>query len=253
MKLANKVAIITGAASGQGQAAAVLFAKEGAKVVAADINQDGLRRTEALVAEVGGRILTSVTDVSSSTQVQAMVEASVSAFGGVHAVYNNAGLLHPKDGYLTDVDEELWDRVLDINLKGMFLVCKYAIPVMLKSGGGAIVNTSSSGGLKAGGSTAYGASKGGVIALTRNIAKQYAPKIRANSICPGPIDTPMMVVARNKAGPKRSSLSDTGGGTMLGRMGQPVEVAQLALYLLSDDASFITGANISVDGGLVSQ
>ena len=251
MKLANRVSIITGAGSGQGQAAAVLFAQEGSKVVAADINEDGLRRTEALVTEAGGEVLTVATDVSSSTQVQAMVRAAERAYGGIHVVYNNAGLLHPKDGYLTDLDEELWDRVLSINLKGMFLVCKYAIPVMLKGGGGAIVNTSSSGGLKAGGSTAYGASKGGVIALTRNIAKQYAPTIRANSICPGPIETPMLEVARSKAGPSRSG--GPGAGTMLQRSGEPIEVARLALFLASDEASYITGANFSVDGGLVNQ
>jgi len=248
MKLKGKVAIITGAASGQGQAAALLFAQEGARVVAADVNEEGLRRTEAQVRDVGGEIVTAATDVSKAVQVQAMVREATRAFGGVHVLYNNAGILHPRDGYATEVDEEIWDLVLGVNLKGMFLCCKYAIPVMIESGGGSIINTSSVGGLKAGGSTAYGASKGGVIALTRNIAKQYAPRIRANAICPGPVDTPMMGVAMAKAGP-RSATAASRSSTMLQRWAHPREIAQLALFLASEESGFMTGAAIPIDGG----
>ncbi len=247
MKLAHKVSIITGAGSGQGQAAAVLFAREGSSIVAADIDEDGLKRTEALVREAGGDILTVRCDVSKAADVQAMVRRAKDACGGIHVLYNNAGVLHPKDGYVTDLDEEIWDLVLGVNLKGMYLTCKYAIPVILESGGGSIINTSSLGGLKAGASTAYGASKGGVISLTRNIARQYAPTIRANSICPGPVDTPMMVVAAKKAGPTGGT---QGKGPMLERWADPGEVAELALYLASDSSAFVTAANFVIDGGL---
>ena len=247
MRLTDKVCIITGAGSGQGQAAAALFAQEGSSVVAADIDEDGLKRTEALVQEAGGDIVTVRCDVSKAVDVQAMVRRAKDAYGGIHVLYNNAGVLHPKDGYVTDLDEEIWDLVLGVNLKGMYLTCKYAIPVIRESGGGSIINTSSIGGLMAGSSSAYGASKGGVISLTRNIARQYAPTVRANSICPGPVDTPMMMVARSKTGPTKQS---QGKGPLLERWADPSEVAELALYLASDASAFITAANFVIDGGL---
>ena len=255
MRLAGKVSIITGAASGMGQAAAVIFAKEGSMVVAADINEEGLKRTEAQVRDAGGQVVVSRTDVSSSGDVQALVRLAVEAFGGIHVLYNNAGLRHPNDVFATELDEEIWDRVIDTNLKGMFLTCKYAIPVMLQGGGGSIVNTSSIGGLKAADSTAYGASKGGVIALTRNIAKQYAPAIRANSICPGPVDTPMLAVALESIRGARPEIATAAAkaGTMLQRWADPSEIGNLALFLASDDSSFITAANFSIDGGMASQ
>ena len=146
MKLASKVSVITGAGSGQGQAAAVLFAQEGFKIVAADVSEDGLRRTEALVNEAGGEIVLARTDVGKAAEVQAMVRTAVEAFGGIHILYNNAGVLHPQDGYVAELDEEIWDLTLNTNLKGMFLCCKYAIPVILEGGGGAIINTASVGG-----------------------------------------------------------------------------------------------------------
>lgn len=251
MKLEGKAAIITGAASGMGQAAAILFAKEGAKVVASDIDEEGLHQTKRQIEMFGGQMIMTRTDVSSATDVQAMVVEAVKAFGGVQVLYNNAGLREPTDTYATDMSEEVWDRVLDVNLKGMFLTCKYVIPLMLDAGTGAIINTASIGGLKAAESTAYGASKGGVIALTRNIALQYSPTVRANSICPGPVDTPLLKVAMESIGRARKNrqAASSPGPNMLNRWADPIEIAQLVLFLASEDASFITASNISIDGG----
>jgi NAD(P)-dependent dehydrogenase (short-subunit alcohol dehydrogenase family) len=243
-RLDGKAVIITGAASGQGRAAAQLFASEGALVMAADIDGAGLAETAATAA---GIVLTSETDVSSESQVRAAVGAALQAFGRIDVVYNNAALMDVRDAALTDLDEEVWTRVLNVNLKGPFLLCKHAIPRMLETGGGVVINVASVGALKAGGSTAYGSSKGGIISLTKIIAKQYAPSIRANCIVPGAIRTPMLDVIARK--PRISN--GRGAAALLGRPGEPDEVARMALFLASEESAYVTGSTFLIDGGLL--
>ena len=251
MRLDHKVSIITGAASGVGRAATLLFAREGSRVVAADIEEDGLRQTEALVVEAGGEVLATVTDVSRSTDVQAMVRAAADRFGAIDILYNNAGRLHADDGFLCEIEDDVWDETVATNLKSVYLTCKYAIPVMLETGGGTIINTSSMSAFTAGVGTAYGASKGAIVALTRNIAKHYAPAIRANCLVPGGIATNFSAANRasGEAGNPKPAMS--GKQAPIGRAGHPDEIAKAALFLASDDSSFIDGSNFTVDGGIL--
>ena len=202
-RLEGKVALITGAASGQGRAAAVLFAKEGASVVVTDVNAEGGEETARLVQAAGGRAVFQATDVSQAAQVEAAVRCAVDTYGALHIMYNNAAVLHRKDAAVTKLEEDIWDLVIDINLKGVYLGCKYAVPEIIKAGGGSVINVSSLAGLIGIGNVhAYTAAKGGVISLTRAIAMGYASQqVRCNVICPGGVDTPMMAhVFHNQIG-----------------------------------------------------
>jgi len=255
VRLAGKTAIITGAGSGQGRAAAVLFAREAANVVVADVNEKGGRDTVSEIESAGGKATFVRTDVSDEDQCRELVELAVETYGQLNILYNNAGVWYvAHHGYVvgeTDapsplLTQNIWNRTIDINLKGTFLCCKYAIPAMQKADGiGSIINVSSVGAIRVGrgASDAYISSKGGVMAVTRNLAVEHAPKIRCNCLFPGPIETPMVGEMTEER--KRWSQENV----PLGRWGQPEDVARMALFLASDDASFITAAMFVVDGG----
>lgn len=250
-ELKDKIAIITGAASGIGRAAARLFASEGAVVVAADLND---AEGHALADEIGalGHTCAFVhTDISNSEQVQAMVHFALSNYGRLDVLFNNAGT-EGRSAITHEIALEDWERTIGINLKGVFLGLKYGAEAMLRTGGGSIVNNASAAGLVGfAGSAAYCASKGGVVQLTRAAALDYAQQgVRVNCLCPGIIDTPMIDRAVAGNAELAAALANM---EPVGRMGQPEEVAQLALFLASDRASFITGAIVPVDGGLVAR
>lgn len=251
-RLAGRTALITGAGSGMGRSAAELFAAEGAHVVAGDRDATAVDATVSAIRTAGGSAIGAVVDVTRAAEVEAAVQAALRAFGALHVLYNNAGVWLPDDGPAPDLDEEVWDRIIAVNLKGAFLGCKYAIPHLVETGGGSIINVSSVSALRAGKDIydAYAASKGGVIALTRSVASTWGPKrVRANAICPGSIDTPMT----------RGSYEDPAVArfwrerTALGRVGTPDEVARTALWLASDDSSYVTGAVIVADGGYMTR
>ena len=251
--LDRKVTIITGGSSGIGRATAVLFAQEGARVAIFDRDEAGGQQTVEEIQESGGTAIFVRTDVSVAHDVESAVKRTVEEFGRLDVIFNGAGLSGRKwgDGPTADCTEEAWDRVLAINLKSVFLGCKYAIREMRKVGGGAIVNLSSVLGLVGGdedfATHAYAASKGGIISLTRSIAAYYAPqKIRANVICPGLIATPMSQRAQSDEA-IRARLSEL--QPLTGDFGQPIDVAQAALYLTSDQSKFVTGTVLTVDGG----
>jgi NAD(P)-dependent dehydrogenase (short-subunit alcohol dehydrogenase family) len=251
MRLANKVAIITGAGSGMGRAAALLFAREGAKVVAADLDAKTGEETVAEIKKAEGEAMFVPVNVADEAQVQRMVAAAVEQFGAVHVLYNNAGIMPADDGAVTDITEQTWDKVLDVNLKSAFFCCKYAIPEMMKAGGGSIINTASFVAIL--GCTvpqdAYTASKGGMISLTKSLAVQYAKHgIRANAICPGPIETPLLRMLWTSDAERNKRLDRI----PLGRFGTPEDIVYLALYLASDETSWTTGAVMVADGGITS-
>ena len=251
MRLAGKVALITGAGSGQGQEAAVLFAREGAQVIVTDVNEDGVKQTVELVKEAGGEAAGRSLNVANVEQVQDGVAFAVRTFGALHVLYNNAGVyLRGKDGPVTRVPEDIWDTTLDINLKGMYLCCKFAIPEMIKAGSGAIVNIASAAGLMGSNFHAYSASKGGMIALSRSIATTYAAQnIRSNVICPGFIETPMTAEISGSQRLLDAYLQST----PLHKAGKPIDVAYMALFLASDEAAFVTGGTFVVDGGVTAR
>jgi 3-oxoacyl-[acyl-carrier protein] reductase len=249
MRLPNRVALITGAASGIGRASAILFAKEGAKVVVADIDETGGRQTVDLIAREGGSAVFVKADVTKAGDVERMIKASVDQFGKLDILFNNAGVgtaFTP----LEQVDEALWDRVMAINVKSIFLGCKYAAPVMKAQGGGVIINTASISGVRPRpGLTVYAASKGAVIVFTKAIAIEFAPyKIRVNCINPVVTDTAFItktIEASQIDAAKKGMLSTI----PLGRLGEPEDMAFAALYLASDEAGLVTGVSLDVDGG----
>jgi NAD(P)-dependent dehydrogenase (short-subunit alcohol dehydrogenase family) len=248
-RLDDKVALITGAAGGIGRVAAELFAAEGARVVVADVvERDGRVAVDA-INDAGGQAAFVHADVSDATNAEAMVRFAVDTFGGLHVLYNNAGILPSEDTGTLDTPEAAWERVMAVNLKGVWLGCKYGIPAMIDSGGGSIVNVSSVVALmgSAVAQVAYTASKGGVLALTREMAVEHARRgIRANVLCPGPIETPLMTELM--ADPQWAARRLV--HIPMGRPGQATEIARAALFLASDDSSFMTGATLVVDGGI---
>jgi NAD(P)-dependent dehydrogenase (short-subunit alcohol dehydrogenase family) len=248
-RLGGKVAVITGAGNGMGREAAVLFAREGARIVVADVVEAAALETVEAVRDAGGDAIAATTDVSRAEDVEAMVRTAVDAFGGLHVLYNNAGIFPADDGGATETPESTWDRVMDVNLKGVWLGCRYGIPAMLQSGGGSIVNVASFVALMGAATAqiAYTSSKGGVLAMTREIAVEYARQgIRANALCPGPIDTPLL--AELLSDPERRARRLV--HIPMGRLGRADELAKAALFLASEDSSFMTGAALVVDGGI---
>lgn len=249
--LEGKIALVTGAGSGIGRAAALAFAREGAKVVVADIVADGGKETLRLIEEGGGKGFFIEGDVSSSTDVQTIVQAAVETYGRLDCAFNNAGI-EGAQAPTAECTEENWDRVLTINLKGAWLCMKHEIPIMLEQGGGAIVNTASVAGLVGFPNiSAYNASKGGVIQLTKTAALEYAKDgIRVNAVCPGVIRTPMI---ERFFGESPEAEAQFVAMEPVGRMGLPEEIAEAVIWLCSDAASFVTGHAMVVDGGLVAQ
>ncbi len=252
MRFLNKTAVVTGGATGIGAATALAFGAEGANVVLADVNQAALDERVAEIQAAGGSALAVVTDVSQAQSVQRMVDAAVQAFGGIDYLVASAGI--QTYGSVVSTDEGTWDRTLAVNTKGVYLAAHFCIPEMVKRGGGAIVNVASVQGLNSQPNVAaYSASKGAVIAMTRTMALDHAAdNIRSNSLCPGSVDTPMLRSSAKLFSPQDpgGALDEWGALHALGRIAQPVEMAQVALFLCSDAASFITGAAIVADGGL---
>jgi NAD(P)-dependent dehydrogenase (short-subunit alcohol dehydrogenase family) len=249
MRLTDKVALITGAGMGQGRTACEIFAREGARIVALDIDEAAGNETVALVRDQGAEAIFCPCDVANEKQVQNAVAEGVKSFGKLSILYNNAGVLwRDRDFEVTRMNEQDWDRVMNINLKGAVWVCKYGIPEMIKAGGGSIINIASVSALL-GFSTAqdaYTCSKGALISLTRSLAIVYAKDgIRANTIHPGPIETPMQKEWDEE------TKKGIAAWVPLGRIGQPEDIANCALFLASEESSYITGQEIVVDGGIM--
>src|SRR6266487_7004170 len=245
---AGKVAFVTGAGSGIGRATALAFARAGASVAVADIGEQGNQETALLIEQEGGRALAVRCDVTQTDDVKAALEKTGETFGRLDFAFNNAGIESKNPAPTADYDEEEWNRIIDIDLRGVFLCMKHEIPLMLKQGGGAIVNTSSGAGIIGiKGSPAYTAAKHGVIGLTRAAALDYAGQnIRVNAICPGYIDTPMMDRFTGGTPEGRAKVISE---EPIGRMGRPEEIANAVLWLCSDAASFVVGHALVVDGG----
>ncbi len=246
-QLDGKVALVTGASSGIGQATALAFARVGAKVVAASRRRAEGEETVRRIQEAGGEAIFVKTDVSKAAEVEALVNKTMYTYGRLDCACNNAGI--PASGPLTDMSEEDWDRVFDVNLKGTWLSLKYEIPAMLEQGGGAIVNVASGAGVVGfAGYASYCATKGGVIALTRAAAMEYAKSgIRINVVSPGAIETDMMATL------PPDILAKITAGHPIGHIGKPEEVAEAVVWLCSDSASFVVGHNMMIDGGYTAQ
>lgn len=243
MRLFGKIAVVTGAASGIGRATAFLMAKEGAQVVAADMNRDGLNETVSLIVSVNGQATACVADVAKRLDVERMIQCAVDGYGGLHILHNNAYWQAP--GAVCDLTESDWDRTQEVCLKSLYLGCKYAIPAMRASGGGSVVNTASvHSHLAFRGYAAYDAAKAGVIGLTRSVALDYGPEVRSNAVLPGAILTAAW------DGTTEADRIPFVDRCPMKRMGQPEDIASAVVFLASDASSFITGTTLVVDGGL---
>ncbi len=251
-RLDGKVALITGAASGMGRAATVRFAREGARVIACDLDLDATRESVAMAEAAGGRALAVRADVSKEAEVREAVRAGIKAYGKLDVLYNNAGIFPSADHSVVDTDETVWDKVLAVNVKGVYLVCKHGIPELLAAGGGSVINVASFVAL-VGCSVpqdAYTASKGAVIALTKSLAVQFGPKgVRANAICPGPIETPLLSAWLFKEPAEKAKRLNR---IPMNRFGKSEDIVNTALFLASDESSWTNGAALVVDGGITS-
>jgi len=248
-ELAGKVALITGSASGQGRAAAQLFAEHGAAIVVVDVDDDGAGETVARIEQSSGRAIAVHADVSTRRDCDAMVATAVDTYGRLDVLYNNAAI--QMSGRLVETTEEMWDVTIATNLSAIFWACRAAIPHMIAGDGGSIINTSSTLGQQGSeGYAAYGAAKAGLIALTRQIAVEYGPKVRANVIAPGSIDTPRFRKVTERMDDAGSFLAMLQRTIPLGRLGLADDVARLALFLAGDGSGYTSGAVIPCDGGL---
>ncbi|CAN5686290.1 3-oxoacyl-ACP reductase [soil metagenome] len=250
MRLADKVVFVTGAASGMGRVATRMFAEQGAKIIAGDINEAGLSAViNELPEELRASVLPVVGSVSSSADVAGMIDEGVAKFGKLNVLYNNAGIMPNEDTSVIDTSEETWEKVLDINLKSIFLCCKHGIPKLIEAGGGSIINIASFVALV--GCTvpqdAYTASKGGVLSLTKSLAVQYGKQgVRANAICPGPVLTPLMETLFASEEEKLKRLNRI----PMGRFGRAEDIVWAGIFLASDESSWMTGSQFVVDGGI---
>lgn len=250
VRLQDKVAIITGAGGGMGRVASQTFAAEGAKIVVAEFGEAPGQETVRVVRAAGGDATFVKSDVSDEASARAMVEAAMDTYGRVDVLYNNAGIMPEADHSVIDTDVSIWDQVMAVNVRGVFLGCKYAIPRMVEAGSGSIINIASFVALLGCSvpQDAYTASKGALLSLTRSLAVQFGPKgIRTNAICPGPVETPLLMdwlVKDEEA--KRIRLARNPSG----RFGKPEEIVNMALYLASDESRWTNGATLVVDGGI---
>lgn len=250
-RLEGKVALITGAAGGIGLASALRFADEGAAVACVDLDADGATHAAEAVGDAGGRAIAVTADVASAADTHRMVAETEDAFGRLDVLFNNAGIMHPDDGDAIDTEEAIWDLTMDVNAKGVYLGCKAGIPALRRAGGGSIVNTASFVALMGAATPqlAYTASKGAVLAITRELAVVHAREgIRANALCPGPLRTELLMSLLDTEEKRERRLVHV----PMGRFGEAAEMADAALYLASDESSYVTGSTFTVDGGLTS-
>lgn len=249
MRLQNKVAVITGGGSGIGYHTALLFAQEGAAVVVADVNDDGGNQTVSEIKEAGGQAFYVRADVSKSADCEAMIAAAEREFGKLNVLFNNAGVMLSADDDAINTEESVWDTTMAVNVKGVFFGCKYGIPALRRAGGGSIINTASFVALLGAATPqlAYTASKGAVLSMTRELATIHAREnIRVNALCPGPLRTELLMKFLNTEEKKQRRLVHI----PMGRFGEAKEMAYAALYLGSDESSYVTGSEFVVDGGI---
>jgi NAD(P)-dependent dehydrogenase (short-subunit alcohol dehydrogenase family) len=250
MRLADKVCVITGAGSGMGRVAAGLFAAQGARVIVADYNEPAALETVAAVVAAGGQATAIRADVSKEADAQAMIDHAMATYGRVDVLYNNAGIMPEADHSVIDTDVDTWDQVMAVNVRGVFLGCKYAIPRMVAQGSGSVINIASFVALLGCSvpQDAYTASKGALLSLTRSMAVQFGPAgVRTNAICPGPVETPLLMdwLLKDEAA-KQLRLARNPSG----RFGKPEEIVNMAIYLASDESRWTNGASLVVDGGI---
>jgi len=249
MRLKNKTALITGGSSGIGRETALLFGKHGANVAVVDIDDERGAETTAMIHEAGGQAFYIHADVSQPEEAEAMISETEAAFGALHILFNNAGIMHSRDDDAVNTPIDIWDLTMAINLKGVFLGCKFGIPAIRRAGGGSIINTASFVALLGAATPqlAYTASKGGVLALTRELAVVHAREnIRVNALCPGPLHTELLMKFLDTEAKKQRRLVHI----PMGRFGLASEMAQAALFLASDESAYVTGAEFKVDGGI---